>query len=365
MLLNKWQRIGVVLSIIWAVAVAAGVSEDFYYRGSTPSDWAFVAFVFFAPLLVAYFGIRAFHWIGPVQMTKNRIAVAALLVIAGMAAFPPWVSSYEERGLKVYEEIEYAPVFDPPHTYIEKNYYETVRIDFARLGLQIFIACAIAGALMLVGRSTDEALLLTEQQVLGDHAQLKRASLRSDAKLPDNVTPAVFAEQFEHGWIAHKQKDFATALRLWVPLAEQGYAKAQSFLGSMYLAGEGLPQDYVQAVDWYRKSAEQGRADAQTSLGLMYLTGKVGPHDYVTAARWYRQAAEQGNAIAQAFLGRMYQTGQGVPQDYVQAHLWLNLAATVSDTRIEAAESRDIVAARMTPQQIAEAQRLAREWKPK
>ena len=356
MRLNKWQRIGVVLSIIWAVALAAAVGDD-YQRGST-TPWEAVLFIFLAPLLVVYLGIRAFRWVGPVKVNKKRIAIGALLIIAAMAAFPPWVGGYNEKDYKSYGPIGYAPIFDPPSE-------DIVRIDFARLGLQIFMVCAAAGALMLVGRATDGPLLLTEQQVLGDHAPLTRASLRSDANLPDNVTPAAFAEQFEHGWIAHKQKDYATALRLWVPLAEQGYAKAQSFLGSMYLAGEGLPQDYVQAVDWYRKSAEQGRADAQTSLGLIYLTGKVGPHDYVTAARWYRQAAEQGNAIAQAFLGRMHQTGQGVPQDYVLAHLWLNLAATVSDTRMEAAENRDALAAKMTPQQIAEAQRLAREWKPK
>lgn len=82
-----------------------------------------------------------------------------------------------------------------------------------------------------------------------------------------------------------------------------------------------------------------------------------------------RRAIGLGLAAAQVNLGLMYANGRGVPQDYVQAHLWLNLAAAGSpekaETRKGAAENRDIVAAKMAPQQIAEAQRLAREWKPK
>jgi TPR repeat protein len=82
-----------------------------------------------------------------------------------------------------------------------------------------------------------------------------------------------------------------------------------------------------------------------------------------TAMSWYRKAAEQGNGPAQYYLGLMYAQGRGVPQDFVQAHMWLNLAAT-QDTG-DAAQSRDTLAAMMTPAQVAEAQKLAREWKPK
>ena len=86
--------------------------------------------------------------------------------------------------------------------------------------------------------------------------------------------------------------------------------------------------------------------------------------------KWYRLAAEPGHAGAQNNLGIMYQKGQGVPQDYVQAHMLFNLAASRFSTseaegRNQAAKNRDIAASKMTPEQIAEAQRLAREWKPK
>jgi TPR repeat protein len=74
-------------------------------------------------------------------------------------------------------------------------------------------------------------------------------------------------------------------------------------------------------------------------------------------------AAEQGSAFAQFNLGRMYRTGQGVPQDYVQAHMWANLAA--AQNHKNALVTRNLIAKKMSQSQIAEAQRLAREWKPK
>jgi TPR repeat protein len=91
------------------------------------------------------------------------------------------------------------------------------------------------------------------------------------------------------------------------------------------------------------------------------------PQDYAEAARWYRKAADQGHAEAQFNLGVMYLDGQGVAQDYVQSHMWMNLAASSAsgDDRKRFADGRDGVAAKMNTAQIAEAQRLALNWKPK
>ena len=105
-----------------------------------------------------------------------------------------------------------------------------------------------------------------------------------------------------------------------------------------------FPQDYATAMRLLRPLAEAGLADVQYNLGIMYAKG-------------------QDVASAQTMLGHMYDVGHGVPQDYVQAHKWINLAAAVTGTTINA-EYRDIIAAKMTPAQIAEAQKLAREWKP-
>ena len=106
----------------------------------------------------------------------------------------------------------------------------------------------------------------------------------------------VAAGPLEDGWAAYQRQDYATALLLWRPLAEQGKAIVQSLLGLMYAHGHGVPQDYVQAAKWYRLAAEQGHALSQGVLGEMYEHGRGVPQDYVQAAKWYRLAAEQGHA---------------------------------------------------------------------
>lgn len=150
-------------------------------------------------------------------------------------------------------------------------------------------------------------------------------------------------------------------------LADRGNAKAQRVLGSFYANGEGgVPQDYAEAARWLHKAAEQGEVRAQYKLGYMYLLGEGVTLDDATAVSWFRKAADQGDPPAQNMLGTMYDDGVGVPQDYVLAHMWLNLAAaTKSPIRAAASGHRIYVEARMTRDQIAEAQRLAREWKPK
>jgi len=170
----------------------------------------------------------------------------------------------------------------------------------------------------------------------------------------------------DEGIAAYNRFDYATALREFRPLAEQGLAEAQYNLGNMYRTGRGVPQDYAEAERWYRRAVEQGNPSAQFNLGVKYYNSL--PQDYAEAAKWLRRAAEQGFAWAQTNLGLMFDNGQGVAQDYVQAHLWLNLGTSrmlPGEIRNIAVRSRDRVEKRMTPGQGAEAQRLAREWKPK
>ena len=113
-----------------------------------------------------------------------------------------------------------------------------------------------------------------------------------------------------------------------------------------------------------RAKANAGDADAQFNLGFMYGTGRGVPQDDVEAVSWYRQAAEQGHAGAQFELGYVYSVGQGVPQDDVEAHKWRNLAASRASAEDQRpyAKRRDAWAKSMTPAQLADAQKLAREW---
>ena len=102
----------------------------------------------------------------------------------------------------------------------------------------------------------------------------------------------------------------------------------------------------------------------------MYLQGNGVFPDETEAVKWFRSAAEQGDAEAQNNLGVMYASGKGVPQDYVQALMWFSLAALQSPNsdqpkdRNDAVKNRERATSKMTPEQIAEAQKLAREWKP-
>jgi len=123
-------------------------------------------------------------------------------------------------------------------------------------------------------------------------------------------------------------------------------------------------QAQTSEIDAQRALAEQGDAEAQNNLGVRYSFGAGVPQDHAEAVRWFRLAAEQGLALAQFGLGLMYATGEGVPQDYVLAHMWYNLAASraTGEARDQFVENRDRVARRMTAEQVAEAQRLAREW---
>ena len=130
----------------------------------------------------------------------------------------------------------------------------------------------------------------------------------------------------------------------------------------MYEHGQGVPQDYKEAVRLYRLSAEQGDAKAQNNLALMYEDGLGVPQDYKEAVRLYRLSAEQGIAQAQFTLGLMYDFGQGVPQDYALAHMWFNLCGSSGD--VNCVDKRNIVEKKMTKQQIEKAQEMARNWKP-
>jgi hypothetical protein len=120
------------------------------------------------------------------------------------------------------------------------------------------------------------------------------------------------------------------------------------------------------------QDANQGSFLAQFVLGALYRNGELVPQDYGEAVKWLRRAADQGLSLAQFVLGEMYAMGQGVPEDHVRAHMWLNLSE-VRAAQIEggqkvardAREMRDTLERKMTPAQIAEAQHLAREWKPK
>ena len=182
------------------------------------------------------------------------------------------------------------------------------------------------------------------------------------------AVPAV-AGPFEDALKACDRGDHKTEYGLIESLADQGHASAQYRLGVMYDEGHGMPQDYSKAMKWYGKAADQGDADAQCHLGSMYVKGHGVPQDYDKASMWYEMAASKGNAKAMFNIGELYSSGKGVPQDYVLAYMWFTLAAShypaseIADRNNVAVKINEI-ALKMIPEEIAEAKRMAREWRP-
>ena len=151
------------------------------------------------------------------------------------------------------------------------------------------------------------------------------------------------------------------------------YPEAQFNLAQLYDRGRGVAADPAEAARLYRAAAEQGHAGAQVNLGGMFRDGRGVDRDDAEAARWYRRAAEQGQPFAQFNLAQMYAAGEGVQQDDVAAYVWYSVAdarlepdrreASVA-ARARAVEARDALARRMRPEDVAEAERQARAWRP-
>lgn len=142
--------------------------------------------------------------------------------------------------------------------------------------------------------------------------------------------PAAARDAFAEAVALYSRKDYVAAARIIVPLAVAGDPRAQGMLGMMYEYGQGVPQDFALAVEWYTCAANQGEATAQYLLGLMY------------------------------------DLGRGVRIDVVQAQKWLILAASRAGRRERDAYARvrDAMASKMSLAQVYEAQTLARDWVP-
>ena len=174
---------------------------------------------------------------------------------------------------------------------------------------------------------------------------------------------------FDVAQAAYQKSNYRTALRRVRPLAEQGDARGQSMVGLMYANGQGVARNDTEAVRWFRLAADQRNALGQFQLGFMYARGRGVPQDHSEAAKWYSLSADQSYAQAQYELGFQYATGEGVAEDHVKAHMWFNLAAAnfpASDSRNRrgAIANREVMEGKMTRDQIIEAQKLAREWRP-
>jgi len=180
------------------------------------------------------------------------------------------------------------------------------------------------------------------------------------AVLPLFLSSISWSADFATGQEAYDSGDYETALTEWQPLADAGDADGQFGMGLLYGNGFGVALDDEQALKWYGLAAGQGHAEAQCNLAVMYANGWGVPQSDEEAFKWYTLAAEQGVAAAQINVGRMYAGGFGVAQDKIMGHKWFNIAVDLGDKG--ATFNRDILAATMSAEEIAEADRLTIEW---
>lgn len=171
------------------------------------------------------------------------------------------------------------------------------------------------------------------------------------------------AENERKALLAYNSGDFATALRIYRPLAERGQTAAEYILGLMYANGQRVPQDYAEAMKWHRKAAEHGEAKAQFSVGLMYFKGLGTQKNLAEAFKWYSRAAKQGDPTAQFNLGAMYANGEIVKRDPVTALMFYTVAAIQGIRGAKLAKAQ--LEKSMTAAQIAEAEKRAYAWRAK
>ena len=162
--------------------------------------------------------------------------------------------------------------------------------------------------------------------------------------------------------------DMAQAIDWFRKAAAQSYAPAEFQMGQLYDFGFGFAPNDTEALAWYRKAGEHGNAAGQRVVGDFYRKGRGVAADATEAARWYRRGADGDDLRAQSELGQMYFMGTGVTRDYVSAYVWFSLAASqapLADNRDGLLELRNIAAARMTPEQVADAAARVAAWKPR
>ena len=190
---------------------------------------------------------------------------------------------------------------------------------------------------------------------------------KKTSKIKSKPTPG-FIPNYKVGIAAHRRGDWATALKHFRPLAEQGNTIAQHSIGVMHEHGRGVFQDYASAIKWYRKAAEQGNVSSQYNLGYMYKHGKGVLKDDTEAVKWWRKAARQGLAEGQYNLGVSYVDGRGVGYgtglwlDQSLAYVWFSVAA--ANGYEKAAPARDEVGERLSQAELNKARVISKRcWK--
>lgn len=183
-------------------------------------------------------------------------------------------------------------------------------------------------------------------------------SLRLAAAKGDPSAEFEVAARFAEG--KGIKQNYDAAAKWYQRSAARGFAPAQYRLGTLYERGMGVKTDLSRARIWYLRAAKQGNVKAMHNLAVL-SAGRVGSRpDYATAVQWFTEAGERGLADSQFNLGILYQSGLGAKRDLTTSYKWFSLAAARGDK--QAIHRRDDLRARMSPAQLASAERMVRGW---
>jgi TPR repeat protein len=212
-------------------------------------------------------------------------------------------------------------------------------------------------------RNRKQELIELEGRLSG-HVDFQLQPAESGVTNISSAEDQALEEAVKRGSEAWSSGDYSKALALLRPPAIKGNPVAQHRLGVMYVRGNEVPQDYAQATSWFRKAADQGQGESQYSMGLRYLWGQGVEQDQKESVRWFKLAADQGVGLAAAALKNRYATGEGVPQDLVEACKWGLIAGAQADPSTSDLNLSELEG-KLTPDQLAEAQRRAKLFVPK
>lgn len=172
----------------------------------------------------------------------------------------------------------------------------------------------------------------------------------------------------EEGRQAFQAGRYAEAFQEFLPLAQAGDVTVQNQIAAMYYTGQGVPQDFEKAAEWFGKAANGGSPEGQYCLGKLYYHGQGVPQDFAAAAKWLTEAGLAGKGGAQYLLSILYLYGKGVSKNPVKAYFWAIVAAgsedIAADDKAAASALLAQIQALLTPKQIESIQNMARNWAP-
>jgi TPR repeat protein len=255
----------------------------------------------------------------PFGTLLNALLILLVVTATGGAA---WAATFDD-GRRAYRNGDYATALQIFHRLAERGN---------------------ANAQDALGRMYDKG-----EGVAQDKAEASRWFQMADAE--------------RNGLTAYNKSDFATAMRIFRPLAERGQILAEYTIGMMYANGQGVPQDYAEALKWHRKAAEQGEPKAQFSVGVMYFKGLGTAKDPAEAFKWYLRAANQGEPTAQYNVAAMYAKGEAVARDPVTALMFYTLASVRNVKGVGPAKAQ--LEKSMSAEQIDEAMKRVYAWQAK